>query len=207
MSGSRYKTSMPNSKIHFLISHPPAPVIHPSVSASFPKYKTPALLFPRFPLSFSFSTTFRRYSRCGHTISVASHFFLWCLLISVSQFCFLLELPHDTNLRYGTSARISDRDDSSRCQSASSWCHCTDRVEDDNISKDNMEEFFTAIGRYKLGMLNDYNPVYDEDLRFCGKIMRDIVYQYVYGSMFTSDDGWQRSNTDAENGMWSYGRC
>lgn len=55
-------------------------------------------------------------------------------------------------------------------------------VEYDNISKDNMEEFLTAIGRYKLEMLNDYNPVYDEDLSFCDKIMKDIVYQYVYDS-------------------------
>ena len=55
-------------------------------------------------------------------------------------------------------------------------------VEYDNISKDNMEEFLTAIGRYKLDMLNDYNPVYDEDLSFCDKIMKDIVYQYVYDS-------------------------
>lgn len=39
-----------------------------------------------------------------------------------------------------------------------------------------------AIGRYKLEMLNDYNPVYDEDLSFCDKIMKDIVYQYVYDS-------------------------
>ena len=31
-------------------------------------------------------------------------------------------------------------------------------------------------------MLNDYNPVYDEDLSFCDKIMKDIVYQYVYDS-------------------------
>ena len=52
----------------------------------------------------------------------------------------------------------------------------------DNISKDNMDEFLTAIGRYKLDMLNDYNPVYDEDLSFCDKIMKDIVYQYVYDS-------------------------
>ena len=29
-------------------------------------------------------------------------------------------------------------------------------VEYDNIPKDNMEEFLTAIGRYKLDMLNDY---------------------------------------------------
>ena len=55
-------------------------------------------------------------------------------------------------------------------------------VEYDNIPKDNMEEFLTAIGRYKLDMLNDYNPVYDEDLSFCDKIMKDIVYQYVYDS-------------------------
>ena len=55
-------------------------------------------------------------------------------------------------------------------------------VEYDNISKDNMEEFLTAIGRYKLDMLNDYNPVYDEDFSFCDKIMKDIVYQYVYDS-------------------------
>lgn len=45
-----------------------------------------------------------------------------------------------------------------------------------------MEEFLTAIGRYKLEMLNDYNPVYDEDLSFCDKIMKDIEYQYVYDS-------------------------
>ena len=44
------------------------------------------------------------------------------------------------------------------------------------------EEFLTAIGRYKLDMLNDYNPVYDEDLSFCDKVMKDIVYQYVYDS-------------------------
>lgn len=55
-------------------------------------------------------------------------------------------------------------------------------VEYDNISKDNMEVFLTAIGRYKLEMLNDYNPVYDEDLKFCESIMKDIVYQYVYDS-------------------------
>lgn len=55
-------------------------------------------------------------------------------------------------------------------------------VEYDNISKDTMEEFLTAIGRYKLEMLNDYNPVYDEDLSFCDKVMKDIVYQYVYDS-------------------------
>ena len=45
-----------------------------------------------------------------------------------------------------------------------------------------MEVFLTAIGRYKLEMLNDYNPVYDENLSFCDKIMKDIVYQYVYDS-------------------------
>ncbi len=55
-------------------------------------------------------------------------------------------------------------------------------TEHNYISKDNMEEFLTAIGRYKLEMLNDYNPVYDEDLSFCDKIMKDIVYQYVYDS-------------------------
>ena len=55
-------------------------------------------------------------------------------------------------------------------------------IEHNHISKDNMEEFLTAIGRYKLEMLNDYNPVYDEDLSFCDKIMKDIVYQYVYDS-------------------------
>lgn len=55
-------------------------------------------------------------------------------------------------------------------------------IEHDNISKDNMEGFLTAIGRYKLEMLNDYKPVYDEDLSFCDKIMKDIVYQYVYDS-------------------------
>lgn len=55
-------------------------------------------------------------------------------------------------------------------------------IEYNNISKDNMEEFLTAIGRYKLEMLNDYNPVYEEDLRFCDKLMKDIVYQYVYDS-------------------------
>ncbi|MDY2697964.1 MAG: hypothetical protein SOV61_00195 [Lachnospiraceae bacterium] len=55
-------------------------------------------------------------------------------------------------------------------------------IEHDNISKDNMEEFLTAIGRYKMEMLNDYNPVYDEDLGFCDKILKDIVYQYVYDS-------------------------
>ncbi len=55
-------------------------------------------------------------------------------------------------------------------------------VEHDNISKENMEEFLTAIGRYKLEMLNDYNPVYDEDLSFCDKIMKDIVHQYIYDS-------------------------
>lgn len=54
------------------------------------------------------------------------------------------------------------------------------RIEHDHISKDNMEEFLTAIGRYKQEKLNDYNPVYDEDLSFCDKIMKDIVYQYVY---------------------------
>lgn len=31
-------------------------------------------------------------------------------------------------------------------------------------------------------MLNDYNLVYDEDLSFCDKVMKDIVYQYVYDS-------------------------
>ena len=55
-------------------------------------------------------------------------------------------------------------------------------VEHDNISKENMEEFLTAIGRYKLEMLNDYSPVYDEDLSFCDKIMKDIVHQYIYDS-------------------------
>ena len=55
-------------------------------------------------------------------------------------------------------------------------------IEHNHISKDNMEEFLTAIGRYKLEMLNDYNPVYDENLSFCDKIMKDIVYQYVYDS-------------------------
>lgn len=39
-------------------------------------------------------------------------------------------------------------------------------IEHGNISKDNMEEFLTAIGRYKLEMLNDYKSVYDEDLSF-----------------------------------------
>lgn len=51
-----------------------------------------------------------------------------------------------------------------------------------SISKDNMEVFLTAIGRYKLEMLNDYNPVYDEDLKFCESIMKDIVHQYIYES-------------------------
>ena len=55
-------------------------------------------------------------------------------------------------------------------------------IEHNHISKDNMEDFLTAIGRYKLDVLNDYNPVYDEDLSFCDKIMKDIVYQYVYDS-------------------------
>ena len=128
MSDSRYKISMPDLKIHFLISHLPAPVIHLSAPASLPQYKIPSLLFLRLPLSSSFSTTPRRYLRCDHTISAVSHFFLWHLLIPVSRSCFLLELPHDRNLRYGTSARISDRDDSSRCQSASSGCHRTDNM-------------------------------------------------------------------------------
>ena len=51
-----------------------------------------------------------------------------------------------------------------------------------SISKDNMEVFLTAIGRYKLEMLNDYNPVYEEDLKFCESIMKDIVHQYIYES-------------------------
>jgi hypothetical protein len=55
-------------------------------------------------------------------------------------------------------------------------------IRHDNISKDNMEVFLTAIGRYKVEMLNDYNPVYDEDLQFCESIMKDIVHQYIYES-------------------------
>ena len=55
-------------------------------------------------------------------------------------------------------------------------------IQHDNISKDNMEVFLTAIGRYKVEMLNDYNPVYDEDLQFCESIMKDIVHQYIYDS-------------------------
>ena len=55
-------------------------------------------------------------------------------------------------------------------------------IEHNHISKDNMDKFLTAIGRYKLEMLNDYNLVYDEDLSFCDKIMKDIVYQYIYDS-------------------------
>lgn len=45
-----------------------------------------------------------------------------------------------------------------------------------------MEVFLTAIGRYKLEMLNDYKPVYDENLQFYEKIMKDIVHQYIYES-------------------------
>ncbi len=41
---------------------------------------------------------------------------------------------------------------------------------------------YKGIGRYKLEMLNDYSPVYDEDLRFFDKIMKDIVHQYIYES-------------------------
>lgn len=48
-------------------------------------------------------------------------------------------------------------------------------VQHDDISKDNMEKFLGAIGRYKLEMLNDYSPVYDENLSFRDKIMKDIV--------------------------------
>lgn len=77
------------------------------------------------------------------------------------------------------------------------------RVEHDNISKENMEEFLTAIGRYKLEMLNDYNPVYDEDLSFCDKIMKDIVHQYIYDSevyqrLMAGKDVAQKQEADCE---------
>ena len=76
-------------------------------------------------------------------------------------------------------------------------------VEHDNISKENMEEFLTAIGRYKLEMLNDYNPVYDEDLSFCDKIMKDIVHQYIYDSevyqrLMAGKDASQKQEVDCE---------
>ncbi len=76
-------------------------------------------------------------------------------------------------------------------------------VEHDNISKENMEEFLTAIGRYKLEMLNDYNPVYDEDLSFCDKIMKDIVHQYIYDSevyqrLMAGKDASQKQEADCE---------
>lgn len=76
-------------------------------------------------------------------------------------------------------------------------------VEHDNISKENMEEFLTAIGRYKLEMLNDYNPVYDEDLSFCDKIMKDIVHQYIYDSevyqrLMAGKDVSQKQEADCE---------
>lgn len=64
------------------------------------------------------------------------------------------------------------------------------------------EEFLTAIGRYKLDMLNDYNPVYDEDLSFCDKIMKDIVYQYVYDS-----DVYQRMMTGREAAQMQEAEC
>lgn len=77
-------------------------------------------------------------------------------------------------------------------------------VEHDNISKENMEEFLTAIGRYKLEMLNDYNPVYDEDLSFCDKIMKDIVHQYIYDSevyqrLMAGKDTEQMQDADSES--------
>lgn len=76
-------------------------------------------------------------------------------------------------------------------------------VEHDNISKENMEEFLTAIGRYKVEMLNDYNPVYDEDLSFCDKIMKDIVHQYIYDSevyqrLMAGKDATQMQESDCE---------
>ena len=76
-------------------------------------------------------------------------------------------------------------------------------VEHDNISKENMEEFLTAIGRYKLEMLNDYNPVYDEDLSFCDKIVKDIVHQYIYDSevyqrLMAGKDVSQKQEADCE---------
>ena len=39
-------------------------------------------------------------------------------------------------------------------------------VQYDNISMDNIAVFLSAIDRYKQEMLDDYNPVYDEDLDF-----------------------------------------
>ncbi len=79
-------------------------------------------------------------------------------------------------------------------------------IEHDNISKDNMEEFLTAIGGYKLEMLNDYNPVYDEDLGFCDKIMKDIVHQYIYESdvyqrMMAGREVAQMQNAEGVNDM------
>lgn len=38
----------------------------------------------------------------------------------------------------------------------------------------------SAIDRYKQEMLDDYNPVYDEDLDFCENIMETVMQQCIY---------------------------
>ena len=53
-------------------------------------------------------------------------------------------------------------------------------VQYDNISMDNIAVFLSAIDRYKQEMLDDYNPVYDEDLDFCENIMETVMQQCIY---------------------------
>lgn len=53
-------------------------------------------------------------------------------------------------------------------------------VQHDNISMDNIALFLSAIDRYKQEMLDDYNPVYDEDLELCESIMKAVTQQCIY---------------------------
>ena len=53
-------------------------------------------------------------------------------------------------------------------------------VQYDNISMDNIAVFLSAIDRYKQEMLDDYNPVYDEDLGFGENIMEAVMQQCIY---------------------------
>lgn len=53
-------------------------------------------------------------------------------------------------------------------------------MQHDNTSMDNIAVFLSAIDRYKQEMLDDYNPVYDEDLDFCENIMETVMQQCIY---------------------------
>ncbi len=67
-------------------------------------------------------------------------------------------------------------------------------VQYEHITKENVEIFLSVINSYRLEMMDDYNPAYDKELKYCIDIMADIEQQY--GGM---NDACQRLLFEWEN--------